>query len=79
MTRGRRASKPVQIEGGKWYVAGHPKNALHIEECCDCALTHLLEYKIENGRIMFRYTVDEKATEEARARRGISKPTLRSP
>lgn len=66
----RRKGEPVQIESGKWYVAGHGKPP-HREECCDCGLTHRIEYRIHNGAVEYRYEVDDKATANARHRRGI--------
>jgi hypothetical protein len=61
---------PTQIIDGQWYAAAHGP-APHSEECCDCGLTHLIEYKLENGRIWYRYTIDKRATTAARKRRGI--------
>ena len=58
---------------GAWYAAAHGR-VPHFEECCDCGLTHRIEYKLDNGRVWFRYTVDDKATKAARKRRGIAKP-----
>lgn len=64
---------PQQIHDGVWYAVGHGGAPL-MEECCDCGLTHRQEWKIENGRFYFRYTVDRKATKAARKRRGIKFP-----
>ena len=63
-------SSPTQIYDGVWYVVAHG-GAPFLEECCSCGLTHRQQWKIENGRIYFRYDVDEKATKAARKRRGI--------
>ena len=65
-------AKPLQIHDGVWYAVGHG-GAPYIEECCHCALTHLQEWKIENGKLYFRYTVDEQRTADARKRRKITR------
>lgn len=68
----KKTTVPVQIEDGKWYAlnpstkaeAGDPWT----EECCSCGLTHIVTYKIENGRIWVQYKIDEKRTRAARKR-----------
>lgn len=65
---------PQQIFDGVWYAVNHGGEPPFFEECCDCGLTHQQEWKIDNGRIYFRYAVDQKATAAARKRRGIVKP-----
>lgn len=61
---------PIQITSGRWYAAGHGPPLT--EECCDCGLVHLVEYKMDlkNGKlnIWVRWTVDEKETRKARRR-----------
>jgi hypothetical protein len=66
----KKKSEPVEIKSGEWYVVAHG-DPPYIEECCSCGLVHRQEWKIENGRIYFKYEVDEKATKAARKRRGI--------
>ena len=66
-----RKGEPVQIVSGAWYVAAHGKPP-HKEECCDCGLTHRIEYRIHNGNVEYRYDVDARATAAARKRRGIA-------
>lgn len=47
------------------------------EECCDCGLVHIVEYKIENGKLWVRYDRDEAESRKARARRKADgTPTL---
>jgi len=64
--------QPIQIIDGTWYAVNHGGPPF-IEECCDCGLSHRQEWKIENGRLYFRYTVDKRATNSARKRDGITK------
>ena len=66
----RKKPEPQQIHEGVWYVVAHGGSPC-TEECCDCGLVHDQEWKIENGRIYFRYSRNEKATRAARKRRGI--------
>ena len=61
-----------QIVDNVWYAAGHGGEPF-LESCCHCALTHRVEYKIDNGRVYFRYTVDDRATKRHRKDRGINK------
>jgi len=64
---------PLQIVDGVWYSAAHPGDRIHIEHCCDCGLAHRIEYKIDGGRIYYRYTVDQEETDKERKRLGIVK------
>jgi hypothetical protein len=62
--RRARASKPIQIEEGKWYVLENPETTI----CCDCCLAHVTEYKLDkNMRLIFRTRRDDKRTAELRA------------
>jgi hypothetical protein len=63
-------SEPLQIVDGVWYAVNHGGSP-YTEECCDCCLVHLQEWKIESGRLYFRYTVLDKDTRAARKRVGI--------
>ena len=65
----RRAKYPViQINDGSWYaMAGFSRDI-----CCDCGLAHDTEYKLENGRLMFRTRVNQKATAAQRKAHGIT-------
>ena len=70
--------EPIQIWDGVWYATpfGKPPHTL---ECCDCGLVHDIEYKVENGRMWERLTVNKKETNAARKRRGIAKPVENPP
>jgi len=57
----------VQIIDGKWYALG----GFDRQVCCSCGLTHILEYKLEKGRIFERVRVDDKATAAERKKHGI--------
>jgi hypothetical protein len=60
----------VQIVDGKWYVVawgGEP----FIEDCCDCALSHRMTYRLRNGKLEVRYVVDHKRTKSLRRKHGI--------
>ena len=60
--------EPVQIIDGKWYAIAFGK-APFTEECCDCGLVHVTDFKVENGRFWIRYRRDAKRTAAARAKR----------
>lgn len=70
----RKLEPPMQIVDGRWYALAfqtqaHDPAEPFREACCDCGLTHRVEYKVENGRLWVRYTVDRRATTRERARR----------
>jgi hypothetical protein len=59
-------------EDGEWL---RPKPGIHKMRCCDCGLTHQMEYRIVDGRVEFRAVRDRRAT--AAVRRWMSKNKLR--
>ena len=63
--------EPVQIIDGKWYAIAFGQ-APFTEECCDCGLVHVTDFKVENGRFWIRYRRDAKRTAAARAKRAVS-------
>ena len=67
-------STEIQIHDGAWYAVNHGGEPYH-ESCCHCALTHIIDYKIDNGRIWFKYTVDQSKTRQLRKERKIEKHT----
>ena len=69
----RKPDEPIQIDPDKWYAIAHGKKPF-LEECCDCGLVHQMRWKVEDGRIWFNYTRDERRTRAARKRRGITAP-----
>ena len=59
--------RTVQIIDGAWYtISGFDRDI-----CCDCGLTHDTEFKLENGRIMFRTKVNQRETIKHREEYGI--------
>jgi hypothetical protein len=48
---------------GEWL---RPRKRGFKEMCCDCHLVHQLEFRINDGKIEFRATRDERATAAAR-------------
>ena len=68
----KKATEPQQIVDGLWYALAHGKPP-HTEECCDCGLVHTVDYKVENGVMWARWTVNDGATAEARKRRKITR------
>ena len=63
----RKKYTPVQITDGSWYrVKGYTHS-----QCCDCGLVHKEDFKLENGELFFRTSVDAKETEAQRAALGI--------
>ncbi len=73
MTKRKRA-EPIQIHEGVWYAVASGGAPPHVEECCDCGLTHVQEWKIDNGRIYFRYKVDKRPRKRRDNARGIRLP-----
>lgn len=59
----------ILAKDGKWYRTGE------FVACCDCELTHRVEFKIkyieEEPRLYMRMTRDMKRTEKNRKVRGI--------
>lgn len=49
-----------QIKPGKWY------NVPESEICCDCGLTHKIQYRIKIDKLQFRCWIDEKFTRQIR-------------
>lgn len=57
----------VQIYDGSWYLlSGYVRDV-----CCDCGMVHDAEFKVEDGKIMFRYTVNRRETRAERRKHGI--------
>lgn len=58
----------IQINDGSWYVLANFSRDI----CCDCGLVHDTDFKLDNGRIMFRTRVNVKATDAQRKEHGIT-------
>ena len=54
--------RSIELEDGKWYRLGH----FEFHECCDCALVHRVETKLERGVLWTRWIRDEDQTKQAR-------------
>ena len=65
MSRRRRARARgyMQIEDGQWI---EPVKRGFIHQCCDCALVHVTDYAIEDGRVQFKTRRDNGRTAAAR-------------
>ena len=62
----RRRKKPepyMQIEEGVWIG---PAMSGFIHQCCHCALNHVTDYAIENGRVQFKLRIDRRRTAASR-------------
>ena len=60
--------RTVQVTENTWYtISGFDRDI-----CCECGLTHDTEFKLDNGRIMFRTKVNRKATAAERRKHGIT-------
>ena len=75
----KRKEQPlILINPDKWYAIAFGQKPFR-EECCDCALVHEINYKIESGKFWANYQRDEAETRKARlrmARKGMKMPTL---
>jgi len=56
-------SKYIQLVDGEWFA---PVRRGFKEQCCGCGLVHIVDYRIVDGAIQFRATVDARATAAAR-------------
>ena len=54
-----------QLWDGSWYLLDDS----YSHQCCDCGLVHSVDFKLENGRLFQRWSVDTKETRKAR--RGV--------
>jgi hypothetical protein len=74
MRKPKSDSPAIQIEDGVWYKIAFGK-APFIEECCDCGLTHVTHFKVEDGIFWVRYDRDERRTKRARKARAKAADT----
>lgn len=58
-----RKTKYYQVQYGEWI---RPTKRGFREQCCDCSLIHVLDFRIVDGAIEFRTRRDDKATAAAR-------------
>lgn len=52
-----------QLVDGEWMT---PVRKGFKEQCCGCGLVHIVDYRLVDGKIQFRATVDNRATAAAR-------------
>jgi hypothetical protein len=74
-------TEPIQIVDGSWYAIAFGQKPF-TEECCDCGLVHITDFKVENGKFWVRYRRDDKSTAAARVRmvkKGQALPELPEP
>lgn len=57
--------KGSEVEEGEWYQP----TSKHRERCCDCGLIHIVEYKVEDGKIWMRVWRDNAATARTKERK----------
>ena len=55
-------TRTVQINDGSWYLLSDYTR----DVCCDCSLVHDVDYKIENGKILVKTTVNRRETNKLR-------------
>jgi len=58
MTRGY-----FQIEEGAWI---EPTKRGFVHQCCGCALTHITDYRVVDGKVQFRVRIDNRKTAASR-------------
>jgi hypothetical protein len=62
-----KVTRTVQIMDGAWYQ----QHDYTRDICCDCCMVHDMDYKVENGVIWFRATVNQRETNKLRKKHGI--------
>jgi hypothetical protein len=65
ISRGSMTRRFDQIHEGEWI---EPKHRGFKLACCDCGLTHRIDYRIVAGRVQFRTYRDSKTTAGLRRR-----------
>lgn len=64
MSKRKKVAPYEQIVEGQWI---EPVKRGFIHQCCDCALVHVTDYAIEDGRrVQFKTRVDGRRTAAAR-------------
>ncbi len=57
-------AKYAKVLDGEW-VEPTPQLG-HKMKCCDCALVHIMDFRIRNGKVQFRPRRDNRATAASR-------------
>lgn len=60
------ATKYYQVTEREWIRI--PRRG-HIDQCCDCGLTHRLNYRIVNGALEMQTFLDKRATAATRRKK----------
>lgn len=55
--------KRPSIDDGEWV---QPRRTNFVLECCDCGLTHIVTFRIRNGRLYFKAHRDARKTAAVR-------------
>ncbi len=63
----------TQIHDGDWITPHHRDYRL---ACCDCGLTHDVQFRIVRGSVQFRASRNNRATSAARRAKRIVIPVL---
>jgi len=63
----KKQNQSQQLWSGSWYKIDDS----YWHECCYCSTIHAVDFKLEQGRILMRWTVNEKQTELAREARKL--------
>lgn len=66
-------AKTTQIYDGEWI---RTEGAFHLV-CCDCGLTHYVEFKLDDGELKMRTTRDKKETAVQRRLNGLTSMSSR--
>jgi hypothetical protein len=53
----------VQIIEGEWF---EPPQRNFAHQCCGCALTHMTDYRVVDGKVQFRVRIDNRKTAASR-------------
>ncbi len=61
----------VQIEDGDWFEPSDQRR--YYDQCCDCGLTHELNFKVVDGKVLFRTRLRPRETAAARRRVAIKR------
>lgn len=73
----REARKGVKKQSKNKYAQAYDGEWMRIpwkgfrEQCCQCALIHVVDYRVVDGKLEFRCTVDKRATTAARKGYGM--------
>jgi hypothetical protein len=64
-------TKYVQVYDGEW-IQPSPMRG-HKTQCCGCGLVHVVDYRVDEGRVQFRARVDRRATAAVRRKFNFTK------